>query len=251
MPVQPTPWTPQATPPGWHPDPTRRFEFRYWNGERWTADVSTHGQRFVDPQAVTFAPVANTAFAPVVASPRSNRGMAVASFVIAAVSLLVSWVPFIFVLGAAGAIVAFVFGLMALGRVRRNEGEGKALAVWGIVLSIVAAGLCVVGAWLSVEVVREVRNYLDPGPYETTILSCTTVDGLVTFDGTILNQDDVSHDYTVHVRYADGETFLDSDSASVRRVAPLELGRIHSTVFVDRSITDVTCSIDGVDGFTP
>ena len=38
-----------ATPPGWHPDPSRRFELRYWDGTRWTEHVSTGGRQQVDP----------------------------------------------------------------------------------------------------------------------------------------------------------------------------------------------------------
>ena len=38
---------------GWFPDPLRRFEFRYFNGERWTDDVSADGTRFVDPGPFT------------------------------------------------------------------------------------------------------------------------------------------------------------------------------------------------------
>ena len=30
-------------PPGWHPDPLGRFEFRYWDGANWTEHVSTAG----------------------------------------------------------------------------------------------------------------------------------------------------------------------------------------------------------------
>jgi hypothetical protein len=37
-------------PPGWHPDPTRRFELRYWDGTRWSDHVATSGGwRGTDP----------------------------------------------------------------------------------------------------------------------------------------------------------------------------------------------------------
>lgn len=35
-------------PPGWHPDPYGRFEFRYWDG-RWTSQTSSHGRIYEDP----------------------------------------------------------------------------------------------------------------------------------------------------------------------------------------------------------
>lgn len=36
-------------PPGWHSDPYRRFELRYWDGSRWTPHVSTRGVAAQDP----------------------------------------------------------------------------------------------------------------------------------------------------------------------------------------------------------
>ncbi|MEX1107166.1 MAG: DUF2510 domain-containing protein, partial [Ilumatobacteraceae bacterium] len=38
-----------TTPAGWFPDPLGRYEHRWFNGTTWTADVSLHGQRYVDP----------------------------------------------------------------------------------------------------------------------------------------------------------------------------------------------------------
>lgn len=37
-----------TTPPGWHPDPTGRYEHRYWDGQRWTAHVGSNGQQHVE-----------------------------------------------------------------------------------------------------------------------------------------------------------------------------------------------------------
>jgi hypothetical protein len=34
---------------GWHPDPTGRHEYRYWDGTDWTGDVSDHGTTAFDP----------------------------------------------------------------------------------------------------------------------------------------------------------------------------------------------------------
>ncbi|MEI8239624.1 MAG: DUF2510 domain-containing protein [Actinomycetota bacterium] len=38
-----------AVPPGWHPDPRGRCEFRYWDANRWTANVNRGGQQYIDP----------------------------------------------------------------------------------------------------------------------------------------------------------------------------------------------------------
>lgn len=34
---------------GWYPDPTGRFEQRYWDGSQWTADVANAGTAYRDP----------------------------------------------------------------------------------------------------------------------------------------------------------------------------------------------------------
>jgi hypothetical protein len=40
---------PQAvSPPAWHPDPSGRFQFRWWDGSEWTSHVATNGQVMID-----------------------------------------------------------------------------------------------------------------------------------------------------------------------------------------------------------
>ncbi len=46
-PVNPAPVV--TTPAGWYPDPSGRFEMRYWDGTAWTEHVSRAGQQFTDP----------------------------------------------------------------------------------------------------------------------------------------------------------------------------------------------------------
>lgn len=38
-----------VAPAAWYPDPSGRFELRYWNGSAWTEHVSRGGQQFTDP----------------------------------------------------------------------------------------------------------------------------------------------------------------------------------------------------------
>jgi uncharacterized protein YxjI len=38
-----------STPANWYPDPTRRYEHRYWDGTAWTDHVSTNGITASDP----------------------------------------------------------------------------------------------------------------------------------------------------------------------------------------------------------
>jgi hypothetical protein len=48
-PARPTPPPLPPTAPQWAPDPTRRHEFRFWNGTHWTADVADRGVVTLDP----------------------------------------------------------------------------------------------------------------------------------------------------------------------------------------------------------
>jgi hypothetical protein len=38
-----------ANPPAWHPDPTRRHEMRWWDGQAWSGSVSDGGVVTTDP----------------------------------------------------------------------------------------------------------------------------------------------------------------------------------------------------------
>ncbi len=41
--------TSPSPPPDWYPDPAGRHEVRYWDGERWTEHVASHGVTSIDP----------------------------------------------------------------------------------------------------------------------------------------------------------------------------------------------------------
>ena len=48
--AQPDPSAAQeVSPPMWHPDPSGRFEYRWWDGQRWTSSVSRGGVQLEDP----------------------------------------------------------------------------------------------------------------------------------------------------------------------------------------------------------
>lgn len=38
-----------TVPANWYPDPSKRYELRYWNGSAWTEHVATGGVQSVDP----------------------------------------------------------------------------------------------------------------------------------------------------------------------------------------------------------
>ena len=48
----------QLPPAGWHPDPFRRFQHRYWDGARWTEHVGSSGRQGIDPPVESAPPVA-------------------------------------------------------------------------------------------------------------------------------------------------------------------------------------------------
>ena len=41
--------TSAVAPAAWYPDPSKRFELRYWDGAEWTEHVARSGQLFTDP----------------------------------------------------------------------------------------------------------------------------------------------------------------------------------------------------------
>mgnify|MGYP002628958176 CR=1 FL=1 len=45
----PTTTTVPSVPADWYKDPAGRYDFRYWDGSKWTENVSRDGVRFTDP----------------------------------------------------------------------------------------------------------------------------------------------------------------------------------------------------------
>jgi Protein of unknown function (DUF2510) len=43
--IDPLPPHPAGTPAGWYPDPSDRYDVRYWNGWAWTHSVGTEGHQ--------------------------------------------------------------------------------------------------------------------------------------------------------------------------------------------------------------
>lgn len=190
---------------GWHPDPSGRFEFRYFNGQRWTSDVASDGRRLVDGGTPE--------------SPRPGRGLAVASLVIALCSVATAWVPFLFVLAAGGAVVAFVFGLRARRWLAGANGTGLATA--GLVLAPIALALCSVGVVLTTLVLREVDRYLSPGRHELVAdLPCTVSDGVARLTGSISNLEAGARDYRITVEALENDRVVERVRVTVEDVGP-------------------------------
>ena len=84
-------------PPGWYADPSGRFEYRFHNGSTWTADVSSGGQRFVDPLGRSPTPPASVL--PRAHDRRNATAWRSAVDVLGIVAISIAWMPFIVVVG--------------------------------------------------------------------------------------------------------------------------------------------------------
>ncbi|CAN0350773.1 unnamed protein product, partial [Phaeothamnion confervicola] len=237
------------TPPGWYPDPGGRFEFRYHNGQRWTADVSVHGQRYVDdapPMAAGTAmpPYGVGGFPPVGTGPRPRRGTAIAAFVVGIVCALSAWIPFWFAAAAVGGIVAIVLGVNGLKRASTQDGFGRGFALAGLILGIVAVLLSIVGFLFTRALLRELDAWNHPGPFKVTSEQCVSASGRFTVDGTIVNQDDERRSYVIDVRFTsiDG---ADTRFVAVDDVQPGATATWTATAFGTGACTAVVDDITG------
>ena len=257
-------------PAGWFPDPVSRYEYRYYNGTAWTADVATNGQRAIDPAGAPSWDPGWSAWAPgqappaVVGAKQPGRGMGIAAFVVGLVSLLGAWLPFVFAVAAIGAVIGLVLGISAVRAARRHPGASASYGTIGIILSAIAIPMCVVGFGFTRTVLREVNRYLDPGKHEVTVDRCdieaapSTSSGSVVVNlprridlvGTVRNLDTTTRSYTVFVDYRDGSTMLDTDTITVDDVAPGASGRFEGTTFVTTG-GPVQCVVTDVLGKTP
>lgn len=184
--------------------------------------------------------------------------MAITALVFSLCSIAVAWMPFVFVLGAAGAITALILSAIVLRRSARsnNEGQpiaiGQGMAVSAICVSIAALALCAVGIQLSRVVLREVDELVNPGPYDAVIEKCTNEDGHGVAEGSIVNNDTETRGYTIAIEYRlDGKRW-ETDTVTVLDVEPGERADFATTsTSVDFSSAELTCAIDTVFGPPP
>lgn len=247
----------------WYPDPTLRFEFRYHNGRDWTGDVSVDGNRFLDPLPRPAVGPAAPGKAPVAPGPASGAfgaaqptrtGKATAAMVLGIGSVVAGWVPFVFVLAAAAAILALVFGIPALRRARHEQPvnrRARAFALTGVILAPIGLALCGVGWQLSVLALREVDRFTNVGPYSIDETSCVVNDGVATFSGTITNRSNQTRSYHVSVEFLRPGTSnpLHRASADVDGVGADQTESWSVSVVVDEETLD--CEIATVSGPLP
>jgi hypothetical protein len=77
-PIVPPTAEPETASAGWLPDPTKRFDYRFWDGTIWTDKVSSAGRQQTDPVIASRSPAAKLA-APTPAASASAAGEPTAS----------------------------------------------------------------------------------------------------------------------------------------------------------------------------
>jgi hypothetical protein len=122
------------TPAGWQPDPTRRYQYRYWDGSGWSDQVSTQGSQQRDPLGAQLTPpienVAAQSPAPPgapfynVDSPQKPSSTAVKVLIFGGAGAL-----------AIGSLLPWVKASVGLFTVTRNGTDGDG------VITLIIAGL--------------------------------------------------------------------------------------------------------------
>jgi hypothetical protein len=223
---------------GWYPDPTGRFEYRYHNDQVWTADVSSSGQRFVDPLPTSQGP----------SSPTKRNGLAVAGMVCGIAALATTWIPFVVVVGVISAMVGLGLSISGLAR-SRATGSGRGFAIAGIVTSSCALALAAVGIVLTFVLARAVERYEEPGPHDVRITDCRTADGEIVATGEIANRSDKERSYTVLVELgARGRDSVLVEDVPAGESARFEARDQGSGTVLDE---DPECRIESVNGPPP
>jgi Protein of unknown function (DUF2510) len=228
--------------PGWYPDPNDRFELRYHNGTDWTADVSTAGERFVDPHGVS----------PVRTDTGGRTPRATAAMVLGIVAIGIGWLPYLAVAGAVCALLAIALGLSAR-RAADASGStiGASRARIGITTGAVGIALAAVGIAFTVIVARAYERFVDPNPNTAQVTSCRSNGEIVNAAGELTNLGTSSGDFTVRV------AVVRAGTDNVHRTGRVELDGVAPQATVNFELTiraaldDVECRIVGVDGPLP
>ena len=232
--------------------------------------MSVDGNRFVDPLpqpalALQGAPAAapplnhaaplpyGPAPMPVGKPPPSRK--ATAALVLGIVAAVTAWVPFLFVLGLAAAVLAIVFGATTLRNLRGDlsphNRRHRSFSRAALVLGAVAIGLCTVGVWLSVVVYRDFDRYVNVGVYSTTDTSCTVDAATATYRGVITNLSSTTRSYHIVIdfRRAGATSVLASGAADVTNVAPGADASYSATATVSEPAVD--CHVATITGPLP
>jgi hypothetical protein len=230
---------PPSLPSGWFPDPHGRYDYRWFNGTAWTADVSDEGRRLVDPAGAAPSPQFQQA------ANANGNGLATAAITCGLLALLFAWMPLLVVIGLVLGVLALVFGVRGHRRAATvGSGRGRALA--GAIAGGAAVGLSIVGTILTVTFVRELQAFLSPGAVEAEVAACTVEPGAIVIDGVLTNRSSDSHGYTVYgvVRTPSG---VDDLVTEIRELQPGETTEfeMRRSIVVDEETCDARLVVHG------
>ncbi len=243
-PPGPTHQDPLLPTPSWQPDPTARYEFRWFNGHGFTADVASGGVRTIDPFAV---PAADHR------PPAPPRTMAIISLVAGLVGLALSWMPFLVVLGVLAAFVAVGTGLVAMRRIGLGTAGGPRAALVGTATGIIALFASSIGLDNTRSVVNDIERYADIGAFTVDIADCRLDGTTAVASGTIVNENtSLERSYIVRVSFSEGRDELAVVRTELDDVAAGDTAAFTVTSFVgaiDASRLD--CAVESVTGPLP
>lgn len=233
-------------PAGWFPDPLGRYEFRWFNGTSWTGDVSVAGTRYLDP-----APLAAPSQVVVGSAAGGSRAMSIIALIGGLIGALTAWMPFLVVVGGAGAITALVVGTIAVRAIRAGRATGRDAARAGLVLGAVGLCLVPVGVWLTARTMEEFEAFVEPGRQDAELTECAVSSARrVTFTGTIENLERDRRSYGISV-----QVFVDGSSQGTRRVEVDDVPAGATVTFEGSLLVDdagePTCEIFDVTGPFP
>lgn len=227
-----------ADRPGWYPDPTGRYEYRWHNGTSWTGDVAVDGRHFVDLDGLRG-----------IDAPRRGRRLAVAALVVALCSLAVAWLPVLFAVSVVGGLASFGMGI-ASARRARDDASTKGLAKGAVAVAAAALCLSVLGGFLTVQLGEQLVGLAEsePGPYKIAIDECASDGTLLIARGTIENLDDSERHYDVTISISDSTgREVARGSTSVLDVAPSGSAEFTLSETADHDGA-ITCEVVTVTG---
>lgn len=223
---------------GWYDDPGGRFELRYHNGERWTADVALAGHRYVDP-----LPSGDTDPASHPSTPPAHgfRGYATTSLVVGIVALTVAWLPYVFAAGIVLAGIALSFAIIALRRARA-AGRSSGNAIAGLVTGSVALALAPLGFWLTTSLASALDDHRNPARHRVDVACTTDGDNAWTATGSLTNLGATTASFSVEVWFSRSgldrptrRTIVEIDDLPPGESAPIDVTRTLSLPAVDCS----------------
>jgi hypothetical protein len=234
--------------PGWYADPLGRFELRYYNGAAWTADVSSAGDRFVDPLGLDLGP--GVAADIVVPGGSAANRPATAAMVLGIIAVAIAWLPFVVVLGLIAAVLALVFGAVGLRR-SSATGAGRSRAIVGLVTGACGMVAAALGVVMTLIVLDVYRDYVDPSPNDVGITSCETVGSRAIASGTLVNLGAAPADFSVLIGFVRPGT--DNAHRAVRAVLDDVKPGQRAEFRVERQVDleTVDCIVIGVNGPLP